>query len=82
MVLLSIQRFVLKITYGHPSGELYRPARTQSHNHTSILYIDFLKFLENRDKEFKIGHTHFSFARAGNYIKSNHEIEAAIFGLS
>ena len=32
----------------------------------SILYNDFLKFSENRDKEFKLGPTYLNVPRAGN----------------
>ena len=74
----------LKRVYGNncrPSGWLYSPARMRtsrqkkSHNFQrlslfSILYNDFLKFLENHNKEFKLGPTHFHFPRTGNYITS------------
>ena len=46
----------------------------------SILYNDFLKFSENRDKEFKLVPRYFNFPRTGNYIISC-EIEAATRGL-
>ena len=50
--------------------------KTKSHNFqrlplSSILYNDFLNFLENRDKEFKLGPMHSNFARTGNYITSS-----------
>ena len=54
----------------------------------SILYDDFLKFSENRDKEFKLVPMYFNFPCTGNYIivylniRSGHEIEAAIRWLS
>ena len=64
-----------------PSGRLYSPARMRnsiqkkSHNFYklpvfSILYNDFLKLQENRDKQFKLGPSYFNFPRTGNYIIS------------
>ena len=35
-----------------------------------ILYNDFLKFLGNRDKEFKLGPRYMNFRLTGNYITS------------
>ena len=62
-------------------GRLYSSARMRNstyekyHNFQrvplfSILYNDFLKFLENRYKWFKLRSTYFNFLRTGNYITS------------
>ena len=57
----------------------------------SILYDDFLMFSENRDKDFKLGSRILIFLVLGTThqlcighlnIRSGHEIEAAIRGLS
>ena len=87
--------------YCRPSGRLYSPAcmrnsmQRKSHNFQRfslflILYNDFLKFLENRDKEFKLRPMYFNFPRELHHhlhvsylnIRSGNEIEAATRELS
>ena len=55
----------------------------------SILCNGFVKFLENRKKEFKLKLMYFNVPRTGNQmhlgylnIRSGHEIESAIRGIS
>ena len=67
--------------YCHHSGWLHSSARMRngtkkkSHNSQrlplfSILYDYFLKFSENRNKQFKLRPMHFKFSGTGNYITS------------
>ena len=63
------------------SGRFYSPARMKNSRKKksrnfqrlslfSILYNNFLRFSENRDKEFKLGPTYFNVPHTGNYITS------------